>query len=53
MPSFRTGSQLDYFLKRDILVEAFKLLCHTKEHKRAYLAEKKAKMEERLLRNNR
>lgn len=49
MPSFATGSPLDYELKRGIIVDTLKLLCMTVQRKKEMKEEKRMKMQERLL----
>jgi hypothetical protein len=53
MPSFATDSPLDYNLKKWLITETLKKLCLTRARKKAYKQERKAKLEERLLKPQR
>jgi len=48
MPSFATGSPLDYKIKRGLIIDTLKMLCLSVNRKRQYKNEKKAKIDERL-----
>jgi len=48
MPSFATGSPLDYRIKKGLLTDTLKMLCVSVNRKRQYKNERKAKMEARL-----
>jgi len=48
-PSFATDSPLDYRIKRGLIVDTLKTLCLSVHRKKRYKAERKAKIQERLL----
>ena len=49
MPSFATDSPIDIKIKRGLITDVLRTLCLSTERKRKYKAERKAKMQERLL----
>ena len=49
MPSFATGSPLDYKIKRGLIIDTIRLLNLNLNRKRQYKNERKAKLEARLL----
>ena len=49
MPSFATDSPIDYKIKRQLLTDVLKTLNLNVDRKRRYKAEKKARINERLL----
>ena len=49
MPSFATESPLDYKIKRGLIFDVMKTLCLSVQRKNRYKIERKAKLNERLL----
>jgi len=53
MPSFQTDSPLDYNLKKKLLIDTVKLLCLSLNRKRSYKNERKAKIQESIMKPTR
>jgi tubulin polyglutamylase TTLL6/13 len=53
MPSFATDAPLDYNIKKNLIIDTIKLLCLSMDRKRQYKAERKAKIQESILKPTR